>query len=46
MNKLQKENVTNPELPSRAVVRLYNERSTTEHWIREVKQAVKMTWLS
>ena len=37
--------VTNLELPSRAVVR-YNKRGTAEYWIKEGKQAVKMTRLS
>jgi hypothetical protein len=31
--------VTNLELPSRAVVRFYNQRGTAEQWIREGKQA-------
>jgi hypothetical protein len=38
--------VTNLERPSRAVVRFYNKRGTAEQWIREGKQAVKMTRLS
>lgn len=38
--------VTNLSLPSRAVVRFYNKRGTAEHWIKEGKQAVKMTRLS
>src|SRR5437667_1613235 len=38
--------VTNLTLPSRAVVRLYNKRGTAERWIKEGKQAVKMTRLS
>src|SRR3990167_5446822 len=38
--------VTNLTLPSRAVVRFYNKRGTAEHWIKEGKQAVKMTRLS
>jgi hypothetical protein len=38
--------VTNLTLPSRAVVRFYNERGTAEQWIREGKQAVKMMRLS
>jgi len=37
--------VTNLELPSRAVVRFYNKRGTAEQWIKEGKQAVKMTRL-
>jgi hypothetical protein len=38
--------VTNLTLPSRAVVRFYNKRGTTEQRIKEGKQAVKMTRLS
>ncbi len=38
--------VTNLSLPSRAVVRFYNKRGTAEQWIKEGKQAVKMTRLS
>jgi len=38
--------VTNLTLPSQAVVRFYNERGTAEQWIKEGKQAVKMTRLS
>jgi hypothetical protein len=38
--------VTNLETDSRAVVRFYNKRGTAEQWIKEGKQAVKMTWLS
>jgi hypothetical protein len=38
--------VTNLTLPSRAVVRFYNKRGTAERWIKEGKQAVKMTRLS
>jgi len=38
--------VTNLTLLSRAVVRFYNKRGTAEQWIREGKQAVKMTRLS
>src|ERR1035437_9088594 len=34
---------TNLEAPSRAVVRFYNMRGTAEQWIKEGKQAVKMT---
>ena len=34
------------ELFSRAVVRFYNKRGTAEQWIKEGKQAVKMTRLS
>lgn len=32
--------------PSRSVVRFYNKRGTAEQWIKEGKQAVKMTRLS
>ena len=38
--------VTNMTLPSRAVVRFYNKRGTAQQWIKEGKQAVKMTRLS
>ncbi len=38
--------VTSLETDSRAVVRFYNKRGTTEQWIKEGKQAVKMTRLS
>jgi len=38
--------VTNLETDSRAVVRFYNKRGTAERWIKEAKQAVKMTRLS
>jgi hypothetical protein len=38
--------VTNLTLPSRAVARFYNKRGTAEQWIKEGKQAVKMTRLS
>jgi hypothetical protein len=38
--------VTNLETDSRAVVRSYNKRGTAEQWIKEGKQAVKMTRLS
>jgi hypothetical protein len=38
--------VTNLTLPSRAVVRFYNKRGTADQWIKEGKQAVKMTRLS
>jgi Transposase DDE domain group 1 len=38
--------VTNLERPNRAVVRFYNKRGTAEQWIKEGKQAVKMTRLS
>jgi len=35
--------VTNLEIDSRAVVRFCNKRGTAEQWIKEGKQAVKMT---
>ena len=38
--------VTNLETDSRAVVPFYNKRGTAEQWIKEGKQAVKMTRLS
>ena len=38
--------VTNLMAESRAVVRFYNKRGTAEQWIKEGKQAVKMTRLS
>ena len=38
--------VTNLETDNRAVVRFYNKRGTAEQWIREGKQAVKITRLS
>jgi hypothetical protein len=38
--------VTNLTLPSRAVMRFYHKRGTSEQWIKEGKQAVKMTRLS
>jgi hypothetical protein len=38
--------VTNLDTPSRALVRFYNKRGTAEQWIKEGKQAVKMTRLS
>ncbi len=38
--------VTNLATPSRAVVRFYNKRGTAAQWIKEGKQAVKMTRLS
>ena len=38
--------VTNLEMDSRVVVRFYNKRGTAEQWIKEGKQAVKMTRLS
>jgi hypothetical protein len=37
--------VTNLEIPSRAGVRFYNKRGTAEQWIKEGKQALKMTRL-
>jgi len=38
--------VTNLETPSRAVVRFNNKWGTAEQWIKEGKQAVKITRLS
>ena len=38
--------VSNLGTDSRAVVRFYNERGTAEQWIKDGKQAVKMTRLS
>jgi hypothetical protein len=38
--------VTNLQTDSRAVVRFYSKRGTAEQWIKEGKQAVKMTRLS
>jgi hypothetical protein len=38
--------VTNLEADNQAVVRFYNKRGTAEQWIKEGKQAVKMTRLS
>ena len=38
--------VTKLETDSRAVVRFYNKRGTAEQWIKQGKQAVKMTRLS
>jgi len=38
--------VTNLETDNRAVVRSYDKRGTAEQWIKEGKQAVKMTRLS
>lgn len=38
--------VTNLETDSRAVVRFYNKRGTAEQWIKQDKQAVKITRLS
>jgi len=38
--------VTHLILPSRAVMRLYHKQGTAEQWIKEGKQAVKMTRLS
>ena len=38
--------VTNLETDNRAVVRFYNKRGTAEQWIKEGKQAVKLTRLS
>jgi hypothetical protein len=39
-------NVTSLETDSRAVARSYNKRGTAEQWIKEGKQAVKMTRLN
>jgi len=41
-----RDQLTNLETPSRAVVRVYNNRGTAQQWIKEGKQAVKMTRLS
>ena len=38
--------VTNLRADCRAVMRFYNKRGTAEQWIKEGKQAVKMTRLS
>jgi hypothetical protein len=38
--------VTNLETDSQAVVRFYNKRGTAEQWIKEGKQAIKITRLS
>jgi hypothetical protein len=38
--------VTSLSSPSRAVVRFCNKRGTAEQWLKEGKQAVKMTRLS
>ena len=38
--------VTNLQAASRVVVRFYNKRRTVEQWIKEGKQAVKLTRLS
>jgi hypothetical protein len=38
--------VTNTQLRNRKVVRFYNQRGKAEQWIKEGKQAVKMTRLS
>jgi hypothetical protein len=38
--------VTNTQLASRKVVYFYNQRGKAEQWIKEGKQAVKMTRLS
>jgi hypothetical protein len=38
--------VTNLALPSRALVRFYNKRGATEQWIKEGKQAMKMSALN
>jgi hypothetical protein len=36
--------VTNMSLQSRDVVRFCNKRGTAEQWIKESKQALRMTW--
>ena len=38
--------VPNLETESRSVARFYNKRGTTEQWIKDSKQAVKITRLS
>jgi hypothetical protein len=38
--------VTNTQLANRKVVHFYNQRGNAEQWIKEGKQAVKMTRLS
>jgi hypothetical protein len=38
--------LTNLKVDSRDVVRFYNKPGTAEQWIKEGKQAVKMTWRS
>ena len=38
--------VTNTQLKNRKVIRFYNQRGKAEQWIKEGKQAVKMTRLS
>jgi hypothetical protein len=38
--------VTNLETDCRAVVRFYDKRGTAQQWIKQGKQAVKMTRLS
>lgn len=38
--------MTNLETDSRAVVRFYNKRGAAEQWIKDGKQAVKITRLS
>jgi len=38
--------VTNTQLRNRKVIYLYNQRGKAEQWIKEGKQAVKMTRLS
>jgi hypothetical protein len=38
--------VTNMSLPSRSLVRFYNQRGTAEQWIKEGKQATSWTRLS
>ena len=36
--------VTNTRFANRQVVRFYNQRGKAEQWIKEGKQAVKITW--
>jgi hypothetical protein len=38
--------VTKTQLANRKMVRFYNQRGTAEQWIKEGKQAIKMTRLS
>jgi hypothetical protein len=45
VNPKQCARLTNLETDCRAVARFYNKRGTAERWIRESKQAVKMTRL-
>ena len=41
-----RQNTTSPHRPAKRVVRFYNQRGTTEQWIKEGKNAVKWTRLS